>query len=139
MPGSSVTLGDLPWLSGTLPPFEIESLRQQAERLEEEGPNDLFQLQCRNLARNHEAGMAIGMGTDSGASVAWTAHTELRDMVTCGLSPHEAIVAATRTNAEILGLDDLGTVAPGKIASFVVLDADPLEDIANTRRVSVVR
>ena len=98
LPGSSVTLGDLPWLSETLPPFEIEGLRRQAERLEEEGPNDLFQLQCRNLARNHEAGMAIGMGTDSGTSVAWTAHTELRDMVTCGLSPHEAIVAATRTN-----------------------------------------
>ena len=133
--GSSVTLGDLPWLSETLPPFEIESLRQQAERLGDEGRGELFQLQCRNLARNHEAGMPIGMGTDSGTSVAWTAHTELRDMVTCGLSPHGAIIAATRTNAEILGLNDLGTVTTGKSASFVVLDADPLEDIANTRRI----
>ena len=94
-------------------------------------PDDQFQLQCRNLARNHDAGMVIGMGTDSGTSVAWTTHAELRDMVTCGLSPMEAIVAATRVNAAILGLDQLGTVATGKSASFVVLDADPLEDINN--------
>lgn len=56
-------------------------------------------------------------------------------MVTCGLSPMEAIIAATRTNAEILGLDDLGMVLAGKSASFVVLDANPLDDINNTRRI----
>ena len=59
-------------------------------------------------------------------------------MVTCGLSPMEAIVAATRVNADILGLDQLGMVAAGKSASFVVLDANPLEDINNTRRISHV-
>ena len=82
--------------------------------------------------------MVIGMGTDSGVSVAWTTHTELRDMVTCGLTPHEAIIAATRVNADILGLDPLGTVAVGKSASFVVFDANPLDDIRNTRRMSRV-
>lgn len=82
--------------------------------------------------------MIIGMGTDSGTSVAWTTHTELRDMVMCGLSPMEAIVAATRTNADILGLDRLGMVAAGKHASFVVLDANPLDDINNTRRIDRV-
>ena len=69
--------------------------------------------------------MLIGMGTDSGVSVAWTTHTEIRDMAGCGLTPREAIESATRVNAEILGLDDLGTVAEGKSASFVVLDAEP--------------
>ena len=69
--------------------------------------------------------MIIGMGTDSGVSVGWTTHTELRDMAGCGLTPMEVIEAATRVNAEILGLDDLGTVAAGKNASFVVLDANP--------------
>ena len=59
-------------------------------------------------------------------------------MVTCGLSPMEAIVAATRTNADILGLDQLGMVAAGKSASFVVLNGNPLEDINNTRRISQV-
>ena len=138
LPGSPVTLDDLPWLSQTLPPFEIENLRQQAERLAVEGPGEFFELQCRNLARNREAGMIIGMGTDSGVSVAWTTHTEIRDMAGCGLTAMEAIEAATRVNAEILGLDDLGTVAEGKSASFVVLEANPLEDIANTRRIDSV-
>ena len=138
LPGSPVTLDDLPWLSETLPPFEVESLRTQAERLEAEGPGESFELQCRNLARNREAGMIIGMGTDSGVSVAWTTHTELRDMAGCGLTPMEALEAATRVNAEILELDDLGAVAAGKRASFVVLDANPLDDIANTRRIADV-
>lgn len=138
LPGSPVTLDDVPWLSETVPPFEIENLRAQAERLEAEGPDAFFQLQCRNLARNREAGMIIGMGTDSGVSVGWTTHTELRDMAGCGLTPMEVIEAATRINAEILGLDDLGTVTAGKNASFVVLDADPLDDIGNTRRIASV-
>ena len=135
LPGSPVTLDDLPWLSETLPAFEIENLRAQAESLAEEGPGESFVLQCRNLARNREAGMIIGMGTDSGVSVAWTTHTEMRDMAGCGLTPMEAIEAATRVNAEILGLNDLGTVAEDKSASFVVLDANPLDDIENTRRI----
>lgn len=82
--------------------------------------------------------MIIGMGTDSGVSVGWTTHTELRDMAGCGLSPMEVIVAATRVNADILGLDDLGTVAPGRSASFVVLDANPLDAIGHTRRIADV-
>ena len=138
LPGSPVTFDDLPWLGETLPPFEIENLRRQAERLAAQGPGDFFALQCRNLARNREAGMIIGMGTDSGVSVAWTTHTEIRDMAGCGLTPMEALESATRINAEILGLDDLGTVAAGNSASFVVLDANPLDDIANTRRIDSV-
>ena len=82
--------------------------------------------------------MMIGMGTDSGVSVAWTTHTELRDMARCGLTAMEVLVAATRVNADILGLDDLGAVTPGKQASFVVLDANPLDDITNTRRIDGV-
>jgi imidazolonepropionase-like amidohydrolase len=138
LPGSPVTVADLPWLAETLPPFEVEALRAQAERLAVEGPGELFELQCRNLARNLDAGMVLGMGTDSGTSVAWTTHTELRDMVSCGLSPMEAIVAATRVNAQLLRLDDLGGVAAGKSASFVVLDANPLSDITHTRRIAHV-
>lgn len=138
LPGSQVTADDLPWLAETLPPFEIENLRAQAARLAAEGPGASFTLQCRNLARSREAGMPIGMGTDSGVSVAWTTHTEMRDMAGCGLTAMEVIEAATRVNAEILGLDDLGAVAAGKRASFVVLDADPLDDIGNTRRIDSV-
>ena len=54
-----------------------------------------------------------------------------------GMTPHEAIVAATSFPAETLGLD-LGMVAVGRGADFLVLDANPLDDIANTRRISEV-
>ena len=147
LPGNLLTMDDMSWLSETLPAFEIERLREEIENRQAAGPDDpgalFFSLQCRNLVKKHEAGMAIGLGTDSGAvsvafNVAWTAHTEMRDMVTCGLSPMEAIMAATSVNARILGLDDLGTVTEGKSASFVVLDANPLDDINNTRRISQV-
>ncbi len=141
LPGNRLIEADLPWLEETLPPFEIERMRAEIQRLEIADPPDpdsQFALQCRNLAEHHEAGMIIGMGTDSGTSVAWTAHTELRDMVSCGLSPMEAIMAATSVNARILGLDDLGMIAEGKNASFVVLDGDPLDNIDNTRRIDQV-
>ena len=65
-------------------------------------------------------------------------HAELENLVAAGLTPAQALVDATRHSAEILGLDDLGTVAVSKSADFVVLDGNPLEDITNTRRISRV-
>ena len=141
LPGDPLVLDDLPWLAETLAPFQIESFREQIEQRQAAGspdPNSQFPLQCRNVRRNHEAGMVLGVGTDSGVRVAWTVHIEIRDMVSCGLTPMEGIMAATRNNAEFLGLDDLGMVAEGKSASFVVLEANPLEDINNTRRIADV-
>ena len=76
-----------------------------------------------------EAGAVMGMGTDSGTPLNF--HTEalwreLKAHVDLGMTPMEAIVAATRVNARILGLaDDLGTIEPGKIADIVVLRGDP--------------
>jgi imidazolonepropionase-like amidohydrolase len=59
-------------------------------------------------------------------------------MVVAGMTPAQALLAATRTSAGIVNLDELGLVAPGKSADFVVLDANPLVDITNTRRIAKV-
>ena len=98
---------------------------------------------ARGIAKLNAAGVRIGAGTDGGGQtgdqfVGWTMHTELENMVAAGMTPAEGLVAATRTSAEILGLGDLGTVAPRKSADFVVLDANPLDDITNTRRIADV-
>ncbi len=55
-----------------------------------------------------------------------------------GMSPQEVIVAATRNSAEFMLFPDLGTVAAGKSADFIVLDANPLDDIANTQTLETV-
>ena len=80
--------------------------------------------------------MRIAFGTDG--STPWSTHLEMEDMVRSGMTPAEVIVAATRNSAELMQLTDVGTVAVGKSADFIVLDANPLEDITNTRRISAV-
>jgi imidazolonepropionase-like amidohydrolase len=97
----------------------------------------------RGLAQLNAAGVKIGAATDGGGQtgdqfVGWTMHTEMENMVAAGMTAGQVLVAATRTSAEILGLDDLGTIVPQKSADFVVLDANPLDDITNTRRIARV-
>jgi imidazolonepropionase-like amidohydrolase len=83
----------------------------------------------RTLAAAIEAGVPIAMGYDS--SPERLAASELGLMVEAGMSPAEALVAATSTGAYALGLDHLiGTVEPGKLADLVVVDGDPLDDIS---------
>jgi imidazolonepropionase-like amidohydrolase len=62
----------------------------------------------------------------------YAAHLELQLLVRAGLTPGEAISAATRTGALLLRVDSLGLVAPGKVADLMVLNRDPLADIRNT-------
>ncbi len=128
---------DLAWLGDTVPEAEITRLREAAATMTKQA-RELYEVQARNLARLNAAGARIGFGTDAGVSVGWVAHTELADMVAAGMTPAQVLVAATRTSAEILRLDRLGTIAPAKSADFIVLDANPLDDITNTRKIARV-
>jgi imidazolonepropionase-like amidohydrolase len=93
----------------------------------------------RSLARLNAAGVRIILGSDTGLEdhfFGYAEHKELELMVAAGMTPSQVIVAATSRAAEFLGLPDRGTLAPGKRADFLVLDADPLDDIVNTRRIA---
>jgi imidazolonepropionase-like amidohydrolase len=96
----------------------------------------------KNLKTLSDAGVKIAFGTDSGIPTrfpGYLEHRELQLMVGAGLTPMKAIVAATATNAEILGgAKQFGTLQPGRRADFLVLDANPLDDIHNTERLSAV-
>jgi imidazolonepropionase-like amidohydrolase len=96
----------------------------------------------KNLKTLSDAGVKIAFGTDSGIPTrfpGYLEHRELQLMVEAGLTPMKAIVAATATNAEILGgAKQFGTLQPGRRADFLVLDANPLDDIHNTERLSAV-
>ncbi len=97
----------------------------------------------RNLKRLSDGGVTIGLGTDSGTSLGrWQGyfeHHELAMMVEdAGLTPMQALVAATGGAARVIGRDDIGTLEPGKRADLLVLDANPLDDIRNTRRIAAV-
>jgi imidazolonepropionase-like amidohydrolase len=93
----------------------------------------------RSLAKLSSAGARIVLGGDTGLQddpFGFAEHRELELMVEAGMTPMQAIVAATSNGAEYLGLRTAGILVPGKQADFIILDANPLEDITNTRRIA---
>jgi len=95
-----------------------------------------------NVKKAQAAGVKIAVGTGTGNLLIFpgaAVHRELQLLVKAGLTPMEAIVAATRNTAESLGLGtEIGTVEPGKEADLLILDADPLLDIQNTQKIHAV-
>jgi imidazolonepropionase-like amidohydrolase len=100
-----------------------------------------YRRMSESLKRLSAAGVRVVLGGDTGIPNAWHGWAEmyeLETMVDAGLTPAQAIVASTSASAAVLGLNDMGAVAPGKRADFVVLDASPLENISNAQRISAV-
>ena len=136
---------DDPLLHETIPASEIKRLENQfGNRKPEQIANTRksWELQMRNLAKIRAAEGRIVLGSDSAGdpsrTLGWHAIWEVDAMAKAGMAPAEVIVASTRLAAETLRLDRLGIVAPGKSADFVVVDANPLDNIANTRKISRV-
>ena len=125
---------DMSWLSGSLSPDELEAL--QAEAVDDPDAQATFAIQARNLARLSAEGVTIALGTDG--NTPWAPHVEMEDMVAAGMTRAQVIVAATRNSADLLRLADAGTLEVGKRADFLVLEANPLDDITNTRRIASV-
>lgn len=102
-----------------------------------------FKIALQNVKKLHDAGVLVALGTDSGAfpirAQGFAEHLELELLVEAGLSPQDAILAATQNAARVLRIEkDYGTIEKGKIADLLILNANPLENIRNTRKIAAV-
>ena len=148
---------DDPVLQATVPQFLVANLQNPEYRAieiekfaavvkidAEEWARTRIPVFMENVAKMHRAGVKIAVGTDAGGPVGFALQGyntpwELDLLVQCGLTPMEALVAATRNGADAIGvLDELGTLEPGKFADILILDADPLENIRNVRKFEVL-
>jgi imidazolonepropionase-like amidohydrolase len=114
---------------GKRDPKAVEAARQRYSILE------------LSLAKLSRAGAKLILGADTGLEdhlFGMAEQLELEAMVDAGLTPAQAIAAATSRSAEFLQLKTTGSIRPGFDADFIVLDANPLEGIGNTRRITRV-
>ena len=132
--GARGVVADLAWLNGKL---SAEDLAKLEEANKEQPPlQKAYGIQARNLKKLSDAGMTIAFGTDG--NTPWGPHVEMEDMVIAGMTPAQVLVSATRNAAAVAGFADQGTLEAGKSADFVVLDANPVDDILNTRKIADV-
>jgi len=122
-----------------VPPELVEQINQKGALAEEaEGLRMVMDTWLKTIGALHRAGVPIVAGTDVGVP-GHTLHHELELYVKAGLTPLEAIQAATITPARVMKLEnEVGMIEAGKRADVIVLDANPLDNISNIRRVRFV-
>ena len=102
----------------------------------------VFEKLVKQMNKLISAGVNIGVGTDSSipfVPIGESIHDELSLLVLCGMTPFDALKAATVGNAKLLGKDDeIGAVLPGYFADLVVIDGDPSKDISHTKKIDLV-
>ncbi|MFL5381446.1 MAG: amidohydrolase family protein [Longimicrobiaceae bacterium] len=129
-----------------LPPAMLQQWREEIEARKFETPFDyppLFAADLRNFREMRALGIPLLAGADApsiGIVPGFSLHDELERFVSViGMTPREALHSATLAPAQFMGMvDSLGSVQAGKVADLVLLDADPLADIGNTRRIRAV-
>lgn len=130
-------LADTPGFADLLPPAAKASLRQ-ASGGAFGGPDALDRIMRANILALHAAHVPLLVGTDSGNPGVYygaSVHREMELLVMAGLTPSEALTAATAAPAKAFRLTDRGRIAPGLIADLVLVDGDPTQDILATRRI----
>lgn len=136
-------IGTDEFLRASLPASVAARLGENGQRLLKANRDESREAELRtSFGHLLDANVDIVLGTDAGAVpdhfFGYTGHRELEIFVRLGMTPMQAIVAATSKPARRLGLDDLGLLQPGYSADLVVLDENPLNDIRNTRSISSV-
>jgi len=139
-PGQSPPIPDPHWQ--LLPAALRERWSKQQSPSDSEAGRNLFATEISLTRQMHGAGVPFMTGTDSANPFVfpgYSLHEELKLFVSAGFTPMEALQAATINPARYLGREaDLGTIEMGKLADFVILDANPLEDISNTQKIWAV-
>ena len=148
---------DDPVLRASVPHFLLDYLQDPGYRAEEtrrflavagmpvyQWAEEKIPVFRENILKAHQAGVTVATGTDAGGPVGYNFQGynlpwEVKLFVQAGLTPMEALVAATRNGAMVIGVEDqLGTVETGKLADLLILSANPLDDIENIRRIETV-
>ena len=146
-----------PILRGSVPHFLLDYMQDPDYRAEEtrrflavanmpvyQWAEEKIPIFRENILKAHQAGIIIATGTDAGGPVGFNFQGynlpwEVKLFVQAGMTPMEALVAATRNGARVIGVEDqLGTVEVGKLADLLILSANPLDDIENIRRIETV-
>jgi imidazolonepropionase-like amidohydrolase len=151
-PLRATQLGTPAWLTPADPLFKlltetvaadelakIEAAYRQRDAQAAADARERYAILERSLVKLSAAGANIVLGADTGVEdhlFGMAEHLELQAMVDAGMTPAQVLIAATSRAAEYLQLDDRGSLVPGKRADLLVLDASPLDDIVNTRRIS---